>query len=627
MSFFHDIFDYLKHCTQSPEISVPNTWLGAHQKKGVASLPAHDFFYGQFKKVLEQSNKENFLTQPLTSEKNWTDDAITYNLFIRFFSAFDHDQDGKLGEGKSYLDNDDGIRESGTLLKTIALLPYLKSLGVNTIHFLPLTPIGQHGRKGDLGSPYAIKNHFAIDPNIVDPFVPFNAEQQLIALIEACHALGFRVVMEFILRTTARDADWVAEQPEWYYWIDRENTTFGPPDFSEEELKKIDKVPVGKGTFIPPDTSFKNQFFTPPAKSSIHYENQYIANQDGKELTIPSAFADWPPNDPQPPWTDVTYLRFYDDAGKKFNYIAYNTIRYYDPQLSSTENINSPLWERLTDIIPYYQQKFGIDGVMIDMGHALPEDFKTKMIEKARKVNPQFAFWDEKFDEGGNLSFDYDAIIGNSWYLAYRRLGWKYLVNQLSSDRKLHFFACAETHNSPRFGFDNARRKKQFWLLLNLLTKGMPFIHQGFELNEWIPVNTGLNIQKNLQKKLSDTPLPLFNKTSLNWNPGKNIIDFIVGLNKFRKNNTAVFKAKTSVLVMDEKNKMAVLKKENKSDTLYFLFNFDTKKTKNLPLNTLIGTNLIEIDIEGTTFIEKSINDPLILKPSGFYVFGNGNFT
>ncbi len=573
------------------------------------------------------ANKNNFTTPPLPSKRNWTGEAITYNLFVRFFTAFDHDWDGKLGEGKNYLDNDDGIRESGTLLKTIALLPYLKSLGINTVHFLPLTPIGQHGRKGDLGSPYAIKNHFAIDPNIVDPFVPFNAEQQLTALIEACHALGIRVVMEFILRTTARDADWVEEHPEWYYWIEKKNTTFGPPDFSEEELKKIDKVPVGKGTFVPPHLSFQKQFFTPPDKNNIRYDGQYIADENGDELTIPSAFADWPPNDPQPPWTDVTYLRFYDDGAKNnFNYIAYNTIRYYDPQLNRPENINRPLWEKLTDIIPYYQQKFGIDGVMIDMGHALPEDFKSSMIKKARKVNPQFAFWDEKFDEGGNLSFDYDAIIGNSWYQAYRRAGWKHLINQLKQDRKLYFFACAETHNSPRFGFDNTRRKKQFWLLLNLLPKGMPFIHQGFELNEWIPVNTGLNIQRNLQEKLSGTPLPLFNKTSLDWDSGKNIIDFIILLNQFRVRNQATFSAKTSILMEDKKNKLVVLSKEVKGNRLYFLFNFDTKKTKTFLLDTLPGKNLKEINIESSIFTERSTTKAIVLRPSGFHVFGDGNF-
>ena len=49
---------------------------------------------------------------------------------------------------------------------------------------------------------------------------------------------------------------------------------------------------------------------------------------DGTRVRIPGAFADWPPDDNQPPWTDVTYLRMYDHPD--FNYMAYNTIRMYD---------------------------------------------------------------------------------------------------------------------------------------------------------------------------------------------------------------------------------------------------------------------------------------------------------
>ena len=76
--------------------------------------------------------------------------------------------------------------------------------------------------------------------------------------------------------------------------------------------------------------------------------------------------------------------------------------------------MNRPLWDRIVGIIPYYQKEFHIDGVMIDMGHALPMELKAEMVRTAREHNPDFAFWDENFsvtrksrEEGYNAVFGF----------------------------------------------------------------------------------------------------------------------------------------------------------------------------------------------------------------------------
>ena len=75
-------------------------------------------------------------------------------------------------------------------------------------------------------------------------------------------------------------------------------------------------------------------------------EGRYIGTlADGTRLRIPGAFADWPPDDNQPPWGDVTYLRMYTHPD--FNYIGYNTIRMYDTRLTQAEYVNRPLWDRI----------------------------------------------------------------------------------------------------------------------------------------------------------------------------------------------------------------------------------------------------------------------------------------
>ena len=500
-------------------------------------------------------------------------------MFIRFHSAFDHDQDGIIGNetGPDKTINSDGIRESGSLLKTIALLPYFKQLGINTLHLLPVTAIGQDGRKGDLGSPYAIKNHFEIDNTIADPLLPFSAEEQLCALVQAAHSLNMRVVFEFIFRTSAIDADWVSDHPEWYYWID-ENANIKQPDFSHEALKIIEKIPKGEGEFVEPSHSYQNMFHSTPHRSSIKKKRQkYIGESQGQRVKICSAFADWPPNDPQPPWTDVTYLKFYNSPPEKnFNYIAYNTIRYYDQTLAAKSNENQPLWEELLNIIPYYQDRYGIDGVMIDMGHALPLKFKELMIRRALEKDPSFAFWDEKFEaDESTLKSGYHAIIGNLWYFAAKKNGLKKVLNKYDAFSGTSFFGTPETHNSPRFGYRNPSKKRNAFLLLNLLPGSVPFVHQGFELNEWVPVNTGLNISRQLENRLANKPLPLFNKSCMHWTSTTNMSDFFQWMSDFVREYPDLFNEHFP-LENIETNNAKVLCVAKKIPGYKFLFVFNT---------------------------------------------------
>jgi hypothetical protein len=145
-------------------------------------------------------------------------------------------------------------------------------------------------------------------------------------------------------------------------------------------------------TLVPPHKIYRDFFTSPPVPELVVKEDgKYIgALPDQTRVKIPGAFADWPPDDNQPPWGDVTYLRMYDHPD--FNYIAYNTIRMYDSRLATPQHENRPLWERVVGIIPYYQREFHIDGVMIDMGHALPMALKSEMVKTARTIDPNFAF-------------------------------------------------------------------------------------------------------------------------------------------------------------------------------------------------------------------------------------------
>jgi hypothetical protein len=260
---------------------------------------------------------------------SWTNNAVIYNMFVRAAAAFDHNQDGLLNLPA----NEDGWRETGTFLKALSMIPYIASLGANTIHLLPITSIGSDGNKGTLGSPYAIRNPYELDENLCEPNLGLGVENEFKAFVEGAHRYGIRVVAEFVFRTSAKDGDWIKEHPEWFYWIrdevhdrapgEHDETKYGNPAFTHDEMHTI-RTMVDHRNFAglpPPHESYRSMFTEPPKELIIKERGKWIGVLlDGTRVRIPGAFADWPPDDEQPPWGDVTYLRMYTHP--EFNYIA-----------------------------------------------------------------------------------------------------------------------------------------------------------------------------------------------------------------------------------------------------------------------------------------------------------------
>jgi len=453
-----------------------------------------------------------------------------YNTLIRLTTAFDHCKVGRYKLNNLFFKND------GTFVKTIALLPYLKELGITHLYFLPVTQIGIDGRKGQLGSPYSIKNHMQIEESLSEHLIEISVDEQFKALIEACHLLDIKVVLEFALRTASKDSDLILEHPDWFYWIASSNATssFKPPKFSEEELKII-KHKVENKDFeglIPPNQKYTNIFCETPEKVFKQGNKIFGMTKDNHLCEIPGAFADWPPDDKQPLWSDVTYLKLHTHPN--FNYIAYNTVRMYDSQLENERYINKELWNYLANIIPHYIKEFNIDGVMIDMGHALPRKLLQHIVHNAKKAKPDLLLIEENFVIS-NESIDrgFDIVVG---YLPFDLTSidkTAKLIKELEDPNlKIKYFGTAETHNTPRAYWRTKTKNYSIfaYLLSNLLSNSVPFIHNGFELLEQIPVNTGLDFS---EKDLTEfSTLPLFDYSELSWlNKDGNIVNEIRKIN------------------------------------------------------------------------------------------------
>ncbi|MBP9884624.1 MAG: alpha-glucosidase C-terminal domain-containing protein [Chitinophagales bacterium] len=97
----------------------------------------------------------------------------------------------------------------GTFKAFAAHLPRLKEMGIDIIWLMPVHPIGEKNRKGTLGSYYAVKDYYGINPE-------FGTLEDFKALVEKIHSMGMYVIIDWVANHSAWDNTLVTEHPEWY---------------------------------------------------------------------------------------------------------------------------------------------------------------------------------------------------------------------------------------------------------------------------------------------------------------------------------------------------------------------------------------------------------------------------
>ena len=88
-------------------------------------------------------------------------------------------------------------------------LPRLKDLGVDIIWLMPIHPISEVNRKGELGSYYAVKDYKAVNPE-------FGTLDDLKDFVKTAHQNGLYVILDEVCNHTGADNAWVTEHPDWY---------------------------------------------------------------------------------------------------------------------------------------------------------------------------------------------------------------------------------------------------------------------------------------------------------------------------------------------------------------------------------------------------------------------------
>jgi glycosidase len=127
---------------------------------------------------------EDLAQVPARTSPAWLRDGVIYEIFPRDFSV------------------------AGNLAGVTARLDELKDLGVTILWTMPIHPIGEKFRKGEFGSPYSIKDYYAVDPH-------YGTLDDFKRLVTESHKRDLKVIMDLVANHTAWDSA-MMEHPEFY---------------------------------------------------------------------------------------------------------------------------------------------------------------------------------------------------------------------------------------------------------------------------------------------------------------------------------------------------------------------------------------------------------------------------
>ena len=133
-------------------------------------------------------------------------------------------------QGNIYEVNVRQYTRKGTFNAFAKHLPRLKKMGVQTLWFMPVNPIGIVDRKGVLGSYYAIRNYKAINPE-------FGTMEDWNKLVTQCHEMGFKVIIDWVANHTAADHYWLIKHPDFYVRDSVTNKALSP--FNWTDARKL----------------------------------------------------------------------------------------------------------------------------------------------------------------------------------------------------------------------------------------------------------------------------------------------------------------------------------------------------------------------------------------------------
>ena len=105
-----------------------------------------------------------------------------------------------------------------------AHIPRLKKMGVDILWFMPIFPVGEKNKKGELGSPYAVRNYTETNPD-------YGTLDDFKHMVNAIHSAGMYIILDWVPNHTAWDNPWIEQHPDWYT-KDKDGNITDPVDYN-----------------------------------------------------------------------------------------------------------------------------------------------------------------------------------------------------------------------------------------------------------------------------------------------------------------------------------------------------------------------------------------------------------
>ena len=134
--------------------------------------------------IATQQSPRNVSKLQARNARDWVRDGVVYEIYPRAFSA------------------------SGDFNGVTARLDQLKDLGVNILWLMPIHPIGQEKKKGSIGSPYAVRDYYGINPD-------YGSKEDFKRLISEAHRRGMKVIIDIVANHTSWD-NVMMKNPDYY---------------------------------------------------------------------------------------------------------------------------------------------------------------------------------------------------------------------------------------------------------------------------------------------------------------------------------------------------------------------------------------------------------------------------